>query len=96
MIPDLARLTWGLARDERVPRVTRWGLAALVVYLVSPVDVVPDWVPLAGSIDDALVSILGVRTLLRRVDPQVLAEHWPGDPTLLARMIGRDLPTRAA
>ncbi len=91
VLPDVARLTWGIAWDRRVPLVVRVGLAGLVVYVVSPVDVVPDWIPLAGHLDDALVSVVGIRTLLRRVPERALLDHWPGDPAVLGRLIGKKL-----
>lgn len=90
-LPDVARLTWGIAWDRRVPLYVRLGLAGLVVYLVSPIDVVPDWIPLAGQIDDAIVTGLGVRGLLRRVPEHVLLDHWPGDARVLGKLIGREL-----
>lgn len=90
-LPDVARLVWGVARDDRVPRWIRYGLLGVAGYLVLPFDVVPDWIPLAGQLDDVLVLTLGVRQLLRQVPDAVLLEHWPGRVDTLGRILGRDL-----
>lgn len=90
-LPDVARLVWGIARDDRVPRWIRYGLLGVAGYLVLPFDIVPDWVPLAGQLDDVLVLTLGVRQLLRQVPEPVLLEHWPGRTDTLGRILGRDL-----
>jgi uncharacterized membrane protein YkvA (DUF1232 family) len=73
--PAKARLTWRLVRDKRVPRWTR-GLAFLpALYLASPIDLLPDFIPFIGRLDDALVFGLVSDLLLRVVPADVLHEH---------------------
>jgi uncharacterized membrane protein YkvA (DUF1232 family) len=84
--PHLVRLIAGLAGDPRVPRRTKAMLAAVLVYLASPVDLVPDLIPLLGYLDDALLVAIVLDGLLNYVDRDVLLEHWPGDPARLDRV----------
>lgn len=91
VLPDVAKLTWRVARDRRVPLAIRIGLGGLVVYLASPIDIIPDWIPFAGHLDDAVVTLIGLRSLLRRVPETVLVELWPGDVDLLGKLIGKEL-----
>jgi uncharacterized membrane protein YkvA (DUF1232 family) len=79
-VPDCLVLFRRLARDERVPRRHRLALVALVGYLAMPFDLVPDFVPVAGQLDDAIVVALVLRSLLRAAGPDVVREHWPGRP----------------
>lgn len=88
-IPDIARLLWRVIRDERAPRLVRYGLMGLAAYLALPIDVVPDWIPMLGQIDDLVVLTVGVRTLLRRVPESMLREHWSGERHVLEALLGR-------
>jgi uncharacterized membrane protein YkvA (DUF1232 family) len=73
-----------LMSDPRVGRGHRLLVAALVLYLASPIDLVPDFVPVAGQIDDALIVGMSLRLVLRASGPGLLEEHWPGPPSSLA------------
>jgi uncharacterized membrane protein YkvA (DUF1232 family) len=84
LIPDCVGLVRRLARDPRVPRHWRWLLAGLLVYLVAPFDLVPDFVPVVGQLDDALLVVLALRGVLRAAGPVVVAEHWLGSQSTLA------------
>ena len=90
-LPDILRLLWRVVRDDRVPRLVRGGLIAIAGYLAVPFDVVPDWVPLLGQVDDVFVLTVGVRTLLRRVPEPILKEHWRGEPRTLEALLGRSV-----
>ena len=90
LVPDCVVLVRRLARDPRVARRRRWLLGALLVYLVIPIDLVPDFIPVAGQLDDALLVLWVLRGVLRSAGPAVVAEHWPGPDRTLA------LVTRAA
>lgn len=87
-LPDVGRLVWRVLRDKRVPVALRAALVGVGAYLVVPVDVIPDWIPLLGQLDDIVVVALGMRTLLRRVDQSVLLQHWPGHPDTLEKLLG--------
>lgn len=91
-VPHLARLVAGVVRDERVPWSVKAGLAGAALYLASPVDLLPDFIPVVGYLDDLLVAAVILDALLNQVDRQVLFDHWPGDPATLercARVAGR-------
>lgn len=84
LVPDCAVLFRRLAADPRVPRSRKLLLLATALYLASPLDLVPDVVPVAGQLDDAIVVVLVLRSVLRAGGPELLAEHWPGPPRSLA------------
>jgi uncharacterized membrane protein YkvA (DUF1232 family) len=84
LIPDSVALVRGLVGDPRVPRRWRWALAGLLVYLVLPFDLVPDFLPVVGQVDDAVLVVVVVRGVLRAAGPGVVAEHWAGSQSMLA------------
>jgi|SRR5215207_2388194 len=82
-IPDCIVLFRRLLRDDRVPRRRKLLLAALIGYLVMPIDLVPDFIPVAGQLDDAIIVALVLRSVLRAGGPLLLREHWPGPASSL-------------
>ncbi len=83
-VPDCVVLVRRLVGDGRVPRRCRVALAALALYLVSPIDLVPDFVPVAGQLDDAILLAVVLRYLVRAAGTGVVQEHWPGAERSLA------------
>ena len=83
-IPDLGVLVARLLKDPRVPRRHKLALGALAVYLAFPIDLVPDFIPVAGQLDDVIIAAWVLRRLLRAAGPELLAEQWPGSPESLA------------
>jgi len=77
-IPDYVVLVKRLLTDARVPRRRKLLLGLLVAYLASPIDLVPDFVPVAGQLDDAIVIALVLRAVLRSGGDDLLREHWSG------------------
>lgn len=97
-IPDCVVLTRRLLGDARVSRRHKAVLALLVGYLAMPIDLVPDFIPVAGQLDDAIVVGLVLRSVLRAAGPSLLAEHWPGPRQSLevvANLTGVVLPPPA-
>lgn len=78
LLPDVLRLVKRLAADSSLPRTIRYRLLALLGYLAMPFDVVPDFIPVLGYADDALVVALVLRSVVRRAGPHTLDRHWPG------------------
>jgi|SRR5215207_10529413 len=78
LLPDLVRLLRRLSADAAVPRAVRIGLLALIAYLLLPIDLVPDFVPVLGYADDAVIVALALRWVVRRAGSGMLARHWPG------------------
>jgi uncharacterized membrane protein YkvA (DUF1232 family) len=94
-VPDCAVLFARLARDPAVPRRQRLTLVALAAYLASPIDLVPDFLPVAGQADDAVLVVLALRWILRGAGPALLERHWPGPDgslALLLRLAGHSSP----
>jgi uncharacterized membrane protein YkvA (DUF1232 family) len=84
--PDVVRLTRRLAADPRVPRGVRVCLVLLLVYLLSPIDLVPDFIPVIGYADDAVIVALVLRFATRHAGAAALDRHWPGTPQGLAAL----------
>ncbi|MGZ4267911.1 MAG: YkvA family protein [Solirubrobacteraceae bacterium] len=77
-IPDCVVLFKRLLGDRRVPRSRKALLVAMIAYLAMPIDLVPDFIPVAGQLDDAILVALVLRAVLRASGPGLLREHWPG------------------
>lgn len=84
MVPYCAVLFKRLLGDSRVPGRWKVASALALVYLAVPFDLVPDFIPVAGQLDDAILVALVLRGLLRSAGPLLLREHWPGPTVLLA------------
>ena len=84
LLPDLVRLVRRLAADRSLPTGVRVRLWALLVYLLSPVDLVPDFLPVIGYADDVVVVAWALRSVVRRAGYEALERHWPGQPAGLA------------
>ena len=80
LLPDLLRLIKRLAADPDTPRGVRIRLALLLVYLALPIDLIPDFVPVLGYADDAIIVALVLRSATRRAGPDALARQWQGTP----------------
>lgn len=80
LVPDVIRLVKRLATDPSVPRGTRWWLLALLGYMLLPFDLVPDFIPVLGYADDAIVVAIVVRFAIRHAGMAAIQRHWPGTP----------------
>ena len=83
-IPDCVVLLRRLCADPRLPRRRKAVLVMLIAYLIMPVDLVPDFIPVAGQLDDVLIAAAALRYALRGGGPELLREHWPGPAASLA------------
>jgi uncharacterized membrane protein YkvA (DUF1232 family) len=86
MLPDTLRWVGRLARDRGIPRSARLPAWALLSYLAMPIDLVPDFLPVIGYADDAILTAFVLHRLLRKAGPTKLTEHWPGTPEGLATL----------
>ena len=82
-LPNILKLLARLVRDPRVDRRRRLVALGAVAYAVSPVDLIPEAIPVLGKVDDLVVAILAVRMLLDGAQEELLAEHWDGPPEVL-------------
>jgi uncharacterized membrane protein YkvA (DUF1232 family) len=95
-VPDCAILVGRLLRDPRVPRRRKLLLSLAVGYLASPIDLIPDFIPLVGQLDDAILLTFVFRHLLR-VDEELVRELWPGPEQsleLLLRLVRHPAPSQ--
>jgi uncharacterized membrane protein YkvA (DUF1232 family) len=86
LLPDLLRLLRRLAADPNVPRAARVRLWLLLGYLAMPFDLVPDFVPVLGYADDAILVSLVLRSVVRRAGAPLVRRHWPGTEDGLAAL----------
>jgi uncharacterized membrane protein YkvA (DUF1232 family) len=100
LLPRLARMIAALMTDRSVSVTVKVVLAAMAIYLASPVDILPDFIPFIGWIDDVMLVALVVDGLIAHVDRAILLRYWPGSPQSLdavatvARRMARWVPGR--
>jgi uncharacterized membrane protein YkvA (DUF1232 family) len=85
-LPAVIRTISSLAADPVLPKAAKIALAAAVLYLVSPVDVIPDFIPVIGYLDDLFVAAIIVDGMLNFVDRGLVLKYWPASPELLERI----------
>jgi uncharacterized membrane protein YkvA (DUF1232 family) len=83
-LPNIVKLIGRLLADPRVPRRSKIALGLASAYAVSPIDVIPEFIPVIGWADDVLVVLYAVDSLIQRAGPELVEEHWDGPGDLLA------------
>jgi len=78
LVPDLLRLVRSLLADGSVPGRVRIALIGLLAYLINPIDLIPEFIPVLGPLDDVIVAILVLRYVRRRLGDDELRRRWPG------------------
>ena len=78
LLPDTLRLLRSLAKDPNLPAGVRTRLLLLLAYLALPFDLIPDFIPVVGQIDDVVIALLVLRSVVRRAGPAAVALHWKG------------------
>lgn len=79
-VPDIGRLLKALAADQTLPRAVRRRMTLLLAYLASPIDLVPDFLPVIGYADDVILIAVALRSVIRAAGPNALDRHWRGGP----------------
>jgi uncharacterized membrane protein YkvA (DUF1232 family) len=82
-LPRFLRLLWGLITDARVSVLDKLLVAGAIAYIVTPIDLIPDFIPFLGEVDDVYLLVLALRRLLQNAGRSVLLAHWTGDPAEL-------------
>jgi uncharacterized membrane protein YkvA (DUF1232 family) len=98
LLPDLLRLLRRLTVDPSLPRGVRVRLALLVAYLAMPIDIIPDFIPILGYADDAIIVTLVLRSTVRRAGLDAVRDQWPGTDdgfAALSRLAGLDTSNAA-
>lgn len=85
-LPNFIRLMYGLLTDSRVAAVDKLLVAGAVAYVLMPMDLIPDFIPFIGEVDDVFVIVLALQRLMQNAGRTVLLEHWMGDPAELAEL----------
>jgi len=96
LLPDVLRLVRRLAADQALPRAVRVRLGLVLAYLAVPIDLIPDFVPVLGYADDAIIVTAVLRGVVRRAGIDAVRAHWPGNDdgfTALTRLTGLDRTT---
>jgi Protein of unknown function (DUF1232) len=91
VVPDLVRLLRALVADGSIPLDVRVVLVGLTVWILSPIDLIPEFIPVLGPVDDVVVAVVALRYVRRRLGLATLRNRWPGSPdgfALVARVIG--------
>jgi uncharacterized membrane protein YkvA (DUF1232 family) len=83
-IPNFLRLLYGLITDSRVNSVDKIVVAGAIAYILLPVDIIPDFVPFLGEVDDVFLLILALQRLISNAGRAVVQAYWPGDPADLS------------
>jgi uncharacterized membrane protein YkvA (DUF1232 family) len=84
LLPNIAKLVGRLLLDPRVPRRAKITLGIAAVYAASPIDLIPDFVPVLGWADDVLIIMFAIDSLIDRAGPDLVIEHWDGPGDILA------------
>lgn len=87
LVPNLLLLFKDLLRDPAVPRGPKVLLWIGIVWIASPIDLLPEFIPVLGPLDDAVVAALVLRFLVRRAGEDVVRAHWRGDPSTIDRIL---------
>jgi uncharacterized membrane protein YkvA (DUF1232 family) len=87
LVPNMLLLFKDLLRDERVPRSAKLWLGFAAVWLASPIDLIPEFIPVLGPLDDAVVAAAVLRHLVRKAGSEVVYEHWRGEPSTISRVL---------
>jgi uncharacterized membrane protein YkvA (DUF1232 family) len=92
-LPDCVTAMRVLRRDPRVPRRARVAVVIAMLWVLSPIDLIPEFLPVIGPLDDIIAVAVLLRYAGRSVPRQVLLDAWPGDPYLMERLLGPARPT---
>jgi uncharacterized membrane protein YkvA (DUF1232 family) len=95
-LPNYVRLLFGLLTDRRVATVDKLLVAAAVAYILTPIDLIPDFIPFLGEVDDVFLLVTALQRLIANAGRTVLLQYWVGDPRELASMNLRQVLMAAA
>ncbi len=92
-LPSCVKMLRKLRKDPRVPRRAKLAIGFAAVWAISPIDLIPEFLPIIGPLDDVVVIALALRYAGRQVPRDVILEAWPGNPSLINRLLGPPKPT---
>ena len=83
MIPDIVALLWRLFKDKRVSFKAKMMVGGMLAYVVSPIDIIPDFIPLIGHIDDVAIAFFGLNSIINEVPEEIILENWQGEDNII-------------
>lgn len=86
LLPDFFILVCRLAVDKRVPAKQKLMAAGIVAYVIMPLDIIPDFIPVIGHVDDLVLVVMGLNMVLNEIDPKILSDNWSGEGNVLELM----------
>ncbi len=86
LLPDFFILVCRLAVDKRVPTKQKLMAGGIIAYVIMPLDIIPDFIPLIGHVDDLVLVVMGLNMILNEIDAKVLADNWSGEGEVLEQM----------
>ncbi|MCB5252668.1 MAG: YkvA family protein [Candidatus Cloacimonadaceae bacterium] len=86
LLPDFFILICRLAVDKRVPAKQKLMVSGIIAYLIMPLDIIPDFIPVIGYVDDLVLAVLGLNLILNEIDPKILKDNWSGEGDVLRQM----------
>jgi len=89
LLPDCVTTVRRLRKDPRVPKRVKIAIAIAGLWVISPIDVIPGFIPIIGPLDDIVVAVLALRYAGRRIPRAVLVSAWPGEARIVERLLGR-------
>lgn len=87
-LPDCVTTARRLRSDPRVPRRAKLAIGFAALWVLSPIDLIPEFLPVIGPLDDVVVVAIALRYAARQVPPEVLFEAWPGRRSVMERLLG--------
>ena len=95
-LPNYLRLLFGLLKDKRVAPIDKLLVGAAIAYIIAPVDLIPDWIPFLGEVDDVFLLVTALQRLISNAGRSLVMQYWVGDPAELASMNLRHVLAAAA
>lgn len=83
LIPDITALLWRIYRDKRVDLKVKIKTIAVIAYIASPIDILPDFIPFIGKIDDVAVAFFGLNAIFNEVPKEIILENWQGEKDII-------------
>ena len=92
LLPDCTTLIWRLRRDPAVPKRAKVAIIIAAIWVASPIDLIPEFLPVIGPLDDVIVVALALRYAGRRVPRETILAAWPGQPHIINKLLGKPTP----
>lgn len=86
MLPDFFILVCRLAVDKRVTAKQKMVVGGIIAYVIMPLDIIPDFIPILGSVDDLVLVVMGLNMILNEIDHKILSDNWSGEGDVLEQM----------